>query len=862
MVLADSHIISKSIYNDDKVDNNIFNSIRDVDHPTNSKTRKERQQKKLHYNKEEDVAPPNIRREAKPNALGKTTEKAALKTTKTLTTEHDKYHKTTKKRVGFWKKFRGKDKKKETIKHAHNDRNRRIFIRNTKHKKKDQQDTINSLNPGSKPKDTRKNRKKFSPRQPEHKVSKREAALFSTRPYANIPQSYKLQMGITPQVDNMLKNTFIMQSETPFTTVIGTRSDIAENVVDQLQSITNKISRLKEMYGVYRSQPSYTESSSEDNELTSEHLTTKPQESIFTTSERNIQVTTHIEMLLNNMKARAMQMASYEKPLVTGLIKNCVTETSYDHAQHISNGVPAPRDALTTYVSINDVQALDKNTPETLKSDEFSANTESHYITARSIGVDSIAAAQSVEDMLHKELKNLYKKVKNKVYSDLHTAKSTAKETYSKITAKLSCKCKAAKPNYTLSPSTTVDTKPTPKTCACTTTKKKTDPLTTTAVTTPRVKKKDNKEEDRIKVTEHITPETQYTDKMYDDYLMLTLYEQMLAKTHDENFRRMLATSENPILTKHKRETLRLSKRNPETDVKLKDVIESDDDGSNMPDYDYIDPAANVTSTGKTTAANIYQDFNYDVDVSGSSKNSAQDPLMGPLKINNKGKGTTSALAEAEINTEANRRAEDSKGDSTVFNTSFEDLSSKISYNEFVNGYRHYLKFQQDQSNQNFSNLVKYQAHIHHSVDDIGKYILNKIPPLPNYNKTKRERRFSDDSDNNMDYQEITTRSEDSWFKKHFYLFIDSSPPKKYHTSETVELKPTEPKLFITEPTNSKVRQAKQHFIKIEPNSSLRKAKNAQAHPSLDHLSKVLDSIKERRSNSVMSNGTIIFMIY
>ncbi|KAL4710354.1 hypothetical protein ACJJTC_003751 [Scirpophaga incertulas] len=156
-------------------------------------------------------------------------------------------------------------------------------------------------------------------------------------------------------------------------------------------------------------------------------------------------------------------------------------------------------------------------------------------------------------------------------------------------------------------------------------------------------------------------------------------------------------------------------------------------------------------------------------------------------------RGVESSTDDTEYNDNNNKEdAETSNGynlksseqdSQTESSTNYEDLSNKIANNEFVDGYRYYLNYQKEQGQQNFSNLVRYQAHKHHSVDDIGKYILNKIPTLSNH----RQKRLYDDD--NMDDQDVSTKSDDSWFKKHFYIFIDNGPRRKFHTSQTVELK-------------------------------------------------------------------------
>lgn len=51
----------------------------------------------------------------------------------------------------------------------------------------------------------------------------------------------------------------------------------------------------------------------------------------------------------------------------------------------------------------------------------------------------------------------------------------------------------------------------------------------------------------------------------------------------------------------------------------------------------------------------------------------------------------------------------------------FNNNSSLTSFEDYVNGYRYYLNFQKAQDDSLFSNHVKYQAHKHHNVDDIGK---------------------------------------------------------------------------------------------------------------------------------------------
>lgn len=223
----------------------------------------------------------------------------------------------------------------------------------------------------------------------------------------------------------------------------------------------------------------------------------------------------------------------------------------------------------------------------------------------------------------------------------------------------------------------------------------------------------------------------QPTSSVDDDYSMLKLFEQVLSKTHEDNVRTVV-----PIdIISYKRNMNKVSKRNQETieDLNLKENMR---------------------------------------------KLSDSDPIPDEIDYNNGMRGGESK--NEEINTEAMRIDL-----STVDRTSLEGLSERISYKEYVDGFKNYLNYVRDTTKANFSNLVRYQAHRHHKVEDIGKFILKKIPnavPL-----ARNKRRFFDDSDG--DDQDMSTKSDESWFKRHFYLFIDTAPPKKYHTAQTVSLK-------------------------------------------------------------------------
>lgn len=221
-----------------------------------------------------------------------------------------------------------------------------------------------------------------------------------------------------------------------------------------------------------------------------------------------------------------------------------------------------------------------------------------------------------------------------------------------------------------------------------------------------------------------------------DDYSMLKRFEYVLSKAHENNAIKMVTTPNNVL--SYKRNVNKVSKRNQETieDLNLKENIRKLVDSYPIPDeVDY----------NKDTSIGVFRKGDYDTKTEGSSSGS-----------------------------------------------NLEGLSKRLSYKEYVDGFKNYLNYVRETTSSNFSNLVRYQAHRHHKVDDIGKFILDKIPStVP---QIRKKRRFFDDSDG--DDQDMSTKSDESWFKRHFYLFIDTGPPKKYthtvsskHARETIEHK-------------------------------------------------------------------------
>lgn len=254
----------------------------------------------------------------------------------------------------------------------------------------------------------------------------------------------------------------------------------------------------------------------------------------------------------------------------------------------------------------------------------------------------------------------------------------------------------------------------------------------------------------------------QQTLPVEDDYSMLKQFEHVLSKTHEDNVLKMVTTPKN--LFSYKRNVNKVSKRNQETieDFNLKENIRKLVDFDSIPD-----------------------ELDYDKDTSvGASRKEDYDPKIEALRINS----------------------------SSTDSSSLEGLSKRLSYKEYVDGFKNYLNYVRDTTSSNFSNLVRYQAHRHHKVEDIGKFILDKIP---NTVLQRNKRRFFDDSYG--DDQDMSTKSDESWFKRHFYLFIDTGPPKKYHTvsskraSETIQHKrgkkfpATAVNEFTTEETKDKI---------------------------------------------------------
>lgn len=559
-------------------------------------------------------------------------------------------------------------------------------------------------------------------------------------------------------------------------------NDIIEKI---LANVTEKVNFLKKEYTSERYKTLFPQLDNTIKDYSTQKTTTR-KTTVAVTEEVDFLGTAQIEKLLNDIKARAIKMVAEQNPAVTDIITNTVTEATFEADPILTHlEMSSPGYALTTFVCLNNVENIDKRTANDSKVILISNRDSKHNVSARSVKEDAYTIAHNVEDMLQKELKSIYKKVKNKVSKDFHKevnkAKSTMQCESSKIINKVTKKVTAAA---------------------------KTSHLTAhRKATTVSRHNRGNKSTKQMKKSTKQMVDT-ITTPTVDDFAMLTLYEQILAKTHEDNVMKLLTTNNKRKIDG----TIRLSKRNPETlaDLTLKeDVKRMYDYGEGIPDIDYND----------------------DIIIPEASNDYSTDTNTNPK---------TTKYYETTYTTEG----------VPVEETSYEGLSDKIAYKDYVNGYKSYLKFQKDQAKQNFSALVKYQAHRHHKVDDIGKFILNKIPQIPN----RRRRHFFDDGD--IDDQDISTKSDDSWFKKHFYMFVDSGPPKKYHTSETVEFKDvTEASSFISY-TDSRERPG----LRVSGGQDVRgisEVTERTADINLDELSKGLEDCKATASGIPQFNSKL-----
>ncbi|XP_059062483.1 uncharacterized protein LOC131855257 [Achroia grisella] len=718
MVLIDSHTISKSVTDEDTTDE-VDDSIRGREHPH---PRALHDARPRHHCTREHTSTSEATQE-KPKA---DKHKDEIKYENGII----KSHKSTKKHslFGFWRKNHKKIKKKSNKQHSITVVERTTYP------------TYNNGNNKYIPRNTYQNYK--SPRMYEKQtrflmensqnhlmnIEKRKREVSKQNIYIKNAVS-AVQTELSPYYSGKPDIEFNISSimtHQPVTNQPITAQCKNKNL---LAAVTTKLYVTKNMYA----NDNYTKLNNpvkilkeiQPNKETSTLATTKK---ITTTTENDVHFfgTAQIEAMLNEIKIKAMKMVSEQNPAVTNFISNTVIEATFEAdpiLRHIEVGRPNYTSGpIISFSSIgNDINKRTVYTTEPIQvkviNDSIFTNKDAtHVVAARSVQEEIFTIAHNIEDTIKNKIKKVYKKVKNRVSSDFKKEMKVTKTTLEKKSHKLANKFTKSK--KTTKPSLLTRSKSKAK---------------SSKMTTPRLCRGTSKSINIAKMTnKELGPTT--NSAPFDDYNMLSLYEQILSKTHQDNVMKMLATTELPI-AKRKYDS-KLSKRSlgSNASLNIKNVMNKIDENNGVPD-----------------------DFLY----YNSNEETEKVPMLEPDYTS---KSTTESTGE---------------------NTSYEGLSNKLSYKEYVNGYKHYLKYQKEQGNEKFSNLVRYQAHRHHNVDDIGKYILNKIPQVP---LNRLGRNIFEEMDT-IDDQDISTKSDDSWFKKHFYFFLDKGPSKKFHTSQTINLK-------------------------------------------------------------------------
>ncbi|XP_045446582.1 uncharacterized protein LOC123654741 [Melitaea cinxia] len=421
--------------------------------------------------------------------------------------------------------------------------------------------------------------------------------------------------------------------------------------LSNIPSTENK--KLKKVYG-------YDRSTFLTNDKLLERNNNLARNNITESSNDDIEFlgTAEIEAVLNEVKHREIQMMTLNEPSVSDLISSTVTETTF------SSNVFLRKPKLFTDFSFSTFLPFENN--NNISEYIFEANTADndkiqHNINVRSIKEDSFTLANNIENVLQKKCK----------HKEINKTKVTVENELDKLRDK--------------TPGVTNSTQ-----INATSNLPETNSILKSSLREKHHSKRNRTQKNSISTTlsSHSIP------IIGDDYSMLSVFELLLTKSHENNVMNMLYTKSLPAKRK-------------------------------------INPEENT----------IFDDLNNRYNVTD--------------------------------------------------NSSYKAISDKIAYNDYVNGYKYYLNYQKNYDDKKYSNLVRYQAHKHHKVDDIGKFILNKIPHLPT---ARLKRKFVESE--TLDDQEISTKSEDSWFKKHFFIFLDKDPPRKFHTSQTVAFK--ESKLLVS----------------------------------------------------------------
>ncbi|CAB3241551.1 unnamed protein product [Arctia plantaginis] len=788
MVLSNTHTISKSIDTDDGIDD-VSDTIVNLDNTNHHRIRRDRN----HRNHRIREVPTRQSYVITGTDFESKTTKVADRPytdliTFNATTTNPTYRSHKRKISGFWKRFKAK-----TITTNIGNAKKRQVAKSDKYKEfKDADD------------------KEFLYYHPTNKQKKFNSFVFQ-RP-AIVTADDELEVTVDVPLKKKHNNVkFVFTPYVMYATKLtpsmvelidkSIHKKTTENMNSAIAKMNTQINHLKKMYGVRKSQDSNLDTT------------------------LGYPRTAEIEELLTGIKMKAIQTVVENGPSMVDIISNTVTEATFG-AEHVWNkwGTPFSPFRLSTLHVDNIFQK------------EVDEDSGRHHVITRSVTNEPLSIS-NIEEMLHKEIKNIYHKMKLKVAKEplkskhnlTSTSTVTAPTTSTAATTTTTTIITTTTPITTtiLTPATVVTANNgTPTVLPATSSNK-----TTTKCKTQKTKSTSQREVSQYPIKTSTKP-PQHHDKFYeqeepfslnrlerdntpadvntteteplntDDYNMLNLYEQMLQKVQENNIMKLIATANLPS---NKNERYRLSKRNAETltNKELKDSVRKlHQDGELLPDYEYL----------KTLST----------------------PTAGEV---------------------------DDKGYEMMPSTSYEDLSKKIAYEDFVNGYKHYLKFQQEKAKaDNFSAMVKYQAHRHHNVDDIGKYILDKIPQLPqdpNPVNVNRLKRFFEDID--MEDQEVSTKTDDSWFRKHFYIFLDYGPPKKFHTSQVVSLKPPIADISSDPMQSSKMVTYNQSsslsniYYGLGSDDSTSESSTKESTPpiNLDQLTKSLDSKSTTMSDSL-----------
>lgn len=464
-------------------------------------------------------------------------------------------------------------------------------------------------------------------------------------------------------------------------------SDVKYNYTNNIPLTENK--KLNKVYG-------YDRSSFLTNEKLLEKSNNSARDNIIESSNDDIEFlgTAEIEAVLNEMKHREIQMMTQHEPSVSDLISSTVTEITFGSNVFLRKPKMFTAFSFDTFLPFEN----NNNSSKFVRQAHTANNNKiQHNINMRSIKEDSFTLANNIENMLQKKCKYILNKVKNQLSNDykeeINKTKVTVQNELDKLRDKTSGVTNSSQINAT---STLPDTK---------------------SIIKSSLREKHDSRRNRTQNNNISTTSSSHSIPIIsDDYSMLSVFELLLTKSHENNVMNMLYTKSLPAKRK-------------------------------------------INSEKSLTHRNKRKNIRYGL-------------------VDNNNKDTTFREPNNRYN--------------VTDDTSYEAISDKIAYNDYVNGYKYYLNYQKNYDDKKYSNLVRYQAHKHHKVDDIGKFILNKIPHLPT---ARLKRKFVESE--TLDDQEISTKSEDSWFKKHFFIFLDKDPPQKFHTSQTVAFK--ESNLLITD---------------------------------------------------------------